>query len=433
MLHFDRTRRSLLVSLALAPFLIGRLRAAPARSRRVSITKFGARADGVTVNTEQIQAAIDHLAGRGGGTLVVPKGVFVSGALSLRPKVDLHLDRDAVLKCATDMKHFPRQRTRIEGHFEESFTPALINADGCDGLTISGQGTLDGSGLPIWDLFWKLRNAAPDPHNFPNLSIERARLALIQNSRQVRVEGVTFKDSQFWNLHFYRCEEVVVRGARFQVPDDYVQAPSTDGIDIDSCRNVSIEDCYFSVTDDCIAAKGSKGPHAMEDENSPPVEHIRIRNCHFRRGHQAFTCGSEATIVRDVIVENCLVTGAINVLMLKLRPDTPQLYEDIHLRNITLDNGAGAILIVQPWTQYRDLKGEPPPRSVARNVSLVGIHGRFGSFGTIRPNPGQTEISDITLKDFDVQLTDDKLTAVDVRGLKFEHVLVNGKLASIPK
>lgn len=152
--------------------------------------------------------------------------------------------------------------------------------------------------------FWKLRGAAPDPHNFPNLGLPRARLALIEDSKEVTVEGITFKDSQFWNLHLYRCENVLVRGARFEVPDDYKQAPSSDGIDLDSCRRVTIDGCTFSVTDDCIAAKGSKGPRAREDKDSPPVENIRVRNCHFRRGHHVLACGSDATIVRDVIVEN---------------------------------------------------------------------------------------------------------------------------------
>ena len=380
-------------------------KAAPRDVKPSSITDFGARADGATVNTAAIQGAIDYIAAAGGGTLVIPAGVFVSGALFLKPGVNLHLDKGAVLKCSTDMQNFPGQRTRIEGHFENHFTPALVNAERCDGLRISGEGTLDGAGRPIWDRFWKLRNAAPDPHNFPNLSVERARLAFIQDSRNVTVEGATFKDSQFWNLHLYRCEHVLIRGARFVVPDDYHQAPSSDGIDIDSCRHVTVDGCYFSVTDDCIAAKGTKGLHALEDKASPPTEHIRVRNCHFRRGHQAFTCGSEAT-VRDVSVEDGRVTGAMNVLMLKLRPETPQLYEDVHMRNITLDNDRGRILLIEPWSQYVDVACGEPPKSTVRNISLTGFKGRYGSLGIIRPNPGLTTIEHIPLKDFEVHLRD---------------------------
>ncbi|HEX8784785.1 MAG TPA: glycosyl hydrolase family 28-related protein, partial [Telluria sp.] len=217
------TRRRFVFSMLAAPLLAAAKPAKPATSaaRQASIADFGAVADDATINTRAIQAAIDHLAGQGGGTVVVPAGVFVSGALFLKPGVHLHLDLGAVLKCSTDMKNFPVQRTRIEGHIEDSFNPALINASGCDGLKITGQGTFDGAGRPIWDLFWKLRNASPDKRNFRNLSIPRARLALIERSNGVVVDGVTFKDSQFWNLHLYRCRDVVVRNARFQVPDDY--------------------------------------------------------------------------------------------------------------------------------------------------------------------------------------------------------------------
>ena len=391
------------------------------------ITDFGAVADGATVNTRAIQAAIDHLAARGGGTVVVPPGVFVSGALFLKPKVNLHLEAGAVLKCSTDMANFPVQRTRIEGHFEEKFNPALINAKHCDGLQITGEGILDGAGRPIWDEFWRRRNAAPDPRNFPNLGVPRARLALIESSRGVRIEGITFKDSQFWNLHLYDNDGVTVRGTRFEVPDDYRQAPSTDGIDIDSCRNVTVDGCFFSVTDDCIAAKGSKGPKAMQDKSSPPVEHIRVRNCVYKRGGGVLTVGSEATIVRDIVVENCRIVGNVRVMTLKLRPDTPQHYEDITFRNVTSEATAGAIVSVQPWSQYANLQGQAPPKSVVRNVSLIGIKGRFAAFGVIRPNPGQTEISEVLLKDFDVELERDKLVATGVKNLRFENVMVNGK------
>jgi polygalacturonase len=142
-----------------APLCSAVARAADAGASRAAVTDFGAIANGGTVNTTAIQAAIDHLAGKGGGTVVVPQGVFVSGALFLKPKVNLHLDKGAVLQCSTDVQHFPVQRTRIEGHFEDKFNPALINANGCDGLRISGEGTFDGAGRPVWDQFWKLRNA----------------------------------------------------------------------------------------------------------------------------------------------------------------------------------------------------------------------------------------------------------------------------------
>lgn len=425
-LHLTR-RRALATLAALATPPVPALAFAQ-DAHRTSITGFGAVADGASVNTRAIQAAIDARAAAGGGTVTVPPGVFVSGALFMKPNVHLHLEAGAVLRCSTDLANFPVQRTRIEGHFEDAFNPGLINASGCDGLRITGSGTLDGAGRPIWDLFWKLRNAAPDPHNFSNLGVPRARLAVIERSRDVVIDGVTFKDAQFWNLHLYRCQHVAVRNARFEVPDDYKQAPSSDGIDLDSCQHVTIDGCHFSVTDDCIAAKGSKGPHALQDQDSPPVEHIRVRNCHFRRGHGVFTLGSEATVVRDVIVEHCTVAD-VDLAVLKLRPDTPQLYEDIHFRHLTLNTtGArGAVLLVRPWTQYVDLKGAAPPLSIVRNISLSNISGSFVGFGSVRPNPGQTEIGNIVIKDCDLKLVQPELAVAGGVPVVFDNVQVNGQ------
>ncbi|HKD05520.1 MAG TPA: glycosyl hydrolase family 28 protein [Bryobacteraceae bacterium] len=420
-LHSRRHFQGLIASVPFWP-LAAKARAAP--GRELLITRSGAVADDSTVNTRFIQSAIDQLAAMGGGTVVVPKGVFVSGALFFKPKVHLRLTEGAVLKCSTDLSNFPAQRTRIEGHFMDNFTPAFINAKNCDGFQLTGDGTLDGAGMPIWELFWKNLS---ENKGFTNTGMPRARLALIEGSKDIRIEGITFKDSQFWNCHLYKNDGVLVHNVHFHVPDNYKQAPSTDGIDIDSSRNVTVDGCVFSVTDDCIACKGSKGPRAMEDKDSPAVEHIRVRNCTFKRGGGVLTCGSEATVVRDVIAEDCRITGGVRIATLKLRPDTPQHYEDITFRNITSEGPSSGIINMAPWSQYFDLQGMEPPKSTVKGLNFVGIKGSFTSFGTIKPNPGQTDISNVLLKDFDVTIKNDTLNTSGVTNLKLENVIVNGK------
>lgn len=394
-------------------------------NHRVSIADFGAVGDGVTLNTKHIQTAIDQMAAKGGGTLVVPKGIFLSGAIFLKPGVNLHLDEGAVLKGSTNLADYPKRMTRIEGHYQ-IWLPALINADRCDHLRITGSGTLDGNGWSFWSEFWARRKANP---KITNLAVERPRLAYIHNSKDVQISGITFKNSSFWNLHLYRCRDVVVNGVQFEVPWGY-KCPSTDGTDVDSCQNVTIEGCTYRVDDDCVCLKGSKGPLAMNDKDSPPVEHIRVKDCTFERGAGVVTLGSEATVVRDVVVEDCKVLGSVPLTRLKLRPDTPQDYENLHYRNITLD-GTGEIIQVRPWTQFFDLNGQRPPKSVVKNVTLSDIKGTFGSFGVIQGNPGQTKISDITLKNINVHLKNERLDAVHVQGLKVENVTVNGKPFSL--
>ena len=171
----------------------------------------------------------------------------------------------------------PSSAPGSKAHFEEKFNPALINAKHCDGFQITGEGTLDGAGMPIWEAVLEVAQRGARSTQLPQ---HRHSPRPARSSSKARatspIDGITFKDSQYWNLHLYNCDGVTVRQARFHVPDDYRQAPSTDGIDIDSSPNVTVDGCFFSVTDDCIACKGSKGPNADKDTDSPSVEHIRV-------------------------------------------------------------------------------------------------------------------------------------------------------------
>ncbi|MEI6945784.1 glycosyl hydrolase family 28 protein [Paraflavisolibacter sp. H34] len=400
----------------------------PAKEKRYNIAERGAVGDGTTLNTKAIQAVIDECAQAGGGTLVVPKGVFLSGSLFLKKGVHIDMEEGAVLKGSTDINDYPKINTRIEGHFEP-WRAALINGDGVDGLRITGKGTLDGSGKPFWLEFYRRRDANGKT---TNLDVERPRLTFIQNSKDVKISGITFLNSGFWNLHLYRCQKVTVENCRFQAPavskpDNH--APSSDGIDVDSSQDVVIRGCFFSVGDDCIALKGSKGPFALQDKESPAVERIEITDCVFEAGGGIVTCGSEATIVRDVVIRRC-TTRKPTVLRLKLRPDTPQLYENISLSDITLENGT-VIFKVSPWTQYFDLKGQEPPKALVRNIKITNVRGNADSFGQITGHD-RTEIRGILVKDVNVQLKNTDLQLNKVQDLQFKNVTVNGKKMEAP-
>src|SRR5208283_5276294 len=115
-----------------------------------------------------------------------------------------------------------------------------------------------------------------------NLDVERPRLVFVDRCSDVRVEGITLQDSGFWNLHLYHCSGVAITGVRINAPDrtqtNPIGSPSTDGIDVDSCQNVTIRGCNISDGDDDIALKGSKGPLADKDADSPPDENILIED-----------------------------------------------------------------------------------------------------------------------------------------------------------
>jgi polygalacturonase len=395
---------------------------AHAKEKRYNIADYGAIGNGKTLNTKAIQTVIDECAQKGGGTIVIPKGVFLSGALFLKPGVNIELQENAVLKGSTNIEDYPKATTRIEGHFEP-WRAALLNGDKVDHLRISGKGTLDGSGEPFWKLFYSRRSVNSKT---TNLSVERPRLVFIQNSHDVKISGINFLNSGFWNLHLYRDQDVAVDNCRFEAPHGSVpndHAPSSDGVDVDSSQDITISNSFFSVGDDDIALKGSKGPFAMDDKDSPPVERIHIFNCVFEAGGGVVTCGSEATIVRDVRIDHCTARGT-NVLRLKLRPDTPQQYENIILDDITME-GSATLVKVSPWTQYFDLKGQTPPKSMIRNISISNVRGSGSSLGEIKGTP-TTDFGSFVIKNVDLQLKNANFSKINFAGFKFENVVVNG-------
>ena len=409
----------------------------PLTAKEITITSAGAVADGETLNTPAIQQAIDDVSAAGGGRVVVPAGDFKTGALVLKQGVELHLAEGATLLGSTDVADYPKQMTRIEGHFEP-WLPALINAKDLEQVRITGRGTLDGNGKPFWVAFWKRRAENP---KCTNLEVERPRLMFLENCRDVVVSGLKFKDSGFWNLHVYNCQDVLIENVSITAPHgnppkiidieqpwdeiSVERAPSSDGIDIDSSRDVVIRGCTISNGDDCIALKGTKGPTAMQDATSPPVENILIEDCDFQSGHGMVTCGSEATIVRNVVVRNCRVGAAVPIVRLKLRPDTPQLYENLLFENIEATD-AQAVFDVKPWTQFFDLQGHPPQKSVVRNVVVKNLQGSVRLLGELRGNEGDT-IEQVRLVDIDITADNARLRTDIAGAVEYDEVRVNGE------
>jgi polygalacturonase len=388
------------------------------------ITDFGAVGDGLTLNTAAIQKAIHAASTAGGGRVEIPAGVFRSGSIFLERGVELHLATGSVLLGSEQIEDYPKRLTRIEGHFEP-WRMALVNAQELQGVRITGDGRLNGSGPVYWKAFWQRRKENP---KCTNLEVERPRLVFIDRCHDVRIEGVALQDSGFWNLHVYRCRDVTITGVRITLPSvnakTGLRGPSTDGIDLDSSQNVAIRHCYISVNDDNIALKGSKGPLADRDLDSPPVENITVEDCEFGDGNGMITCGSEATVVRDVTVRRCKISGRATLLTLKLRPDTPQRYENILIDTIEV-NGQGRFLNVAPWTQFFDLKGEPPPHSTVSGVTIRNVTGQCRALGSLAGHP-RSSIRDVTLENIQLTVTDAKFTPGPIENFSVSNVKING-------
>lgn len=363
------------------------------------LTDYGVVADSPVLQTEQIQALIDRVAQAGGGVIVVPKGTFRSGALFFKKGTHLYLEEGAMLQGSDRITAFPIVKTRMEGQTLDYFA-ALVNADGADGFTIGGKGTLDGNGLPYWESFWLRRKVNPACTNLEEL---RPRLVYVSNSQDVRIDGITIQNSPFWSTHFYRCSRLKLTNLRITSPAAPVKAPSTDAIDLDVCNNVLVKNCYMAVNDDAVVLKGGKGPYADEDPDNGENHDILVEDCTYGFCHSAFTCGSECLHSRNVIVRRCKVEGTAALLTLKMRPDTPQLYEYLLIEDIT--GSVSRVLNIAPWKQFFDLKGRQDiPKSYARQVTLQRMRLDCDIFFNVTKSE-QYELSDFTFRQLEIQAT----------------------------
>ena len=346
-----------------------------ALGRQYVLTDYGVLAGSTDVQTQQIQAVIDRCAQEGGGVVVVPTGTFKTGALFFKQGTHLHLSEGAVLLGSERIIDFPILTTRIEGETCKYFA-ALVNADGLDGFTITGKGTIDGNGLKYWQEFWIRRQWNPQ---CTNKDAQRPRLTYVSNSRNVTIQDVHLINSPFWTNHVYKSDHVRYLDCYIYAPTENVYAPqpkrgapSSDAIDIDVCTDVMVDGCFMHVNDDAVVLKGGKGTWADKDSTNGNCERILIQNCHYGRVHGCLTFGSESLHDRNVILRNCQTDNADRVLWLKMRPDTPQHYEYVLVENIT--GHCDRFLFIHPWTQFfKPGDRKDMPLSRCNNVTLRNI------------------------------------------------------------
>ncbi len=389
-----------------------------ALGKKYDIATFGAVNDSTVLQTEAIQSAIDAAAAEGGGVVVIPAGTYLSGALFFKPRTHLYLAEGAVLKGSDDISDFPVIDTRIEGQSVKYFA-ALVNADHVDGFTLSGRGTIDGNGTRYWKSFWLRRQVNPQCTNMDEL---RPRLVHVSHSDDVQISGVRLVNSPFWTTHLYKCRRVKMLGLYIFSPASPVKAPSTDAIDIDVCSDVLVKDCYMSVNDDAVALKGGKGPWADREPDNGANENIIIEDCTYGFCHGALTCGSESVHNRNIILRRIRINNANRLLWLKMRPDTPQLYEYILVEDITGD--ADNFLYVRPWTQFFDLKDRTDiPMSYSGHVTMRNITFRCNHFFSVEPSD-QYVLSDFTFENLSIRAKDPACDKASVDRFTWNNVEV---------
>ena len=371
------------------------------------------------VQTQKIQELIDYVAANEGGVIVVD-GKYKTGALFFKQGVNLYLEEDSMLIGSDDILDYPLVQTRIEGETCLYYS-ALINVLDVDGFVIAGSGVIDGNGLKFWRSFWQRLKWNP---KCSNKDEQRPRLLFISNSKNVVISGVTLRNSPFWTTHIYKCEKVKYLNCNIYSPFEPVKAPSTDAIDIDACSDVLIKGSNISVNDDAVVLKGGKGPYADLDSNNGGNYNILVIDCNFGFCHSCLTCGSESIHNKNIIMKGCRVDGAKNMLWLKMRPDTPQIYEDI-----LIEDFSGKVLngvFIKPWTQFFDLKDRKDiPMSYANNIVLKDIDIECDRFFSISKKEDQYKLSNFKLVNINVlarvsQISDDIIENLIMDNVNFK-------------
>jgi polygalacturonase len=414
---------SILLTIWLANFSLPSPPPKAAPAKEYVITQFGAGTDSTKLTTQAIQRAIDKAAASGGGTVVVPKGVFLSGALFFKPNTQLRLLAGAKLKGSDNIADYPLVPSRMEGQ-NLNYYAALVNAHKVNNFKITGPGTIDGNGLNFWKGFWAHRDSMQKAgKSSTNLEVHRPRLLFIWGCDNVTIKQVKLHNSGFWTTHLYQCNNVLIENCDIRSPFRPVKAPSTDGVDIDVCQKVTIRGCYISVNDDGVCMKGGKGPNAQKLPENGAVEDILVENCTFGEVHAALTCGSECIHANRITMRNCKMEHERPVLLFKMRPDTYQLYENITIENIT--GKCGTIVTLSPWTQFFNMAGSTEkPFGTIRNITVSNVKVKCKQFAVLNGNPTD-KVANITFKNVDAT-AENAAFPNKYPDVKFENVTLNG-------
>ncbi len=373
------------------------------------------------VCTNEIQSLINYAYDTGGGVIVIPEGVFYTGAIFFKQGVHLCIEKGGILKGSDDISDYPICNTRIEGENCKYYS-ALINADGIDGFTIFGEGVIDGNGEKAWKAFWKRREWNPE---CTNKDEQRPRLIYLSNCKNITVTGLTLQNAHFWTNHLYKCKYVKYIGCRITSPAKPVPAPSTDGIDIDVCEDVLIKNCYFSVNDDAVVLKGGKGPYADTMPENGANERIIVEDCEYGFCHSCLTCGSESIHNKNIIARRLKVKNAERFLWLKIRPDTPQNYELIEIKEI---NGTllEDFVNINPWTQFYDLKERKDiPLSYASNIVIKNCEINCDTYFNVKEDSDQYILSNFIFENLNITARNYGYSAKSIENFKENNVCVN--------
>jgi len=395
-----------------------------------SITDAGAVGDGTTLNTAAIQKTIDSCSARGGGTVTVPPGVFLTGTLQLRSNVELHLEPGGILKGSPRLEDYRLNGRRV-GLF---FTQDARN------VSITGEGTIDGNGDSFMDLqkakkidsagtAWtrqrgRFRELTQGVGDGPAVPKERPyQMIIFSDCRDVTVKDVRITNSPFWTLHFADCDGVIVSGVRIWCN---LLVPNNDGVDITSCSNVLIADCDIRTGDDCIAITGYAHHFDLPGYKDlrHPCENIAVSNCLLVSRSAAIRIGGfDQNSMRNLTFNNITITNSNRGIGIFAR-------DEGSIENLTFSN-----MIIETRLHTGDWwgNGEPihlssvrltkdVPLGKIRNVKFQNVVCR-GESGMLFYGTAESVIENVSLEDVTFHLAEGKLSGLSGGNFDLRPVL----------
>jgi hypothetical protein len=310
-----------------------------------NINKYGAVADGITNNAAAIQQAIDKVSASGGGRVIIPPGNYMTGAIFLKSGVDLHLQLGATLLGPTT----------TEGYLKAKSRPSIVSARDQHDIAISGQGIIDGQAQELMlDIFKKLRSGELKEDSIwlvKRPGVARANNINIVGCKNVKVTGITLKNSSDWVQDYRQCDNVVIDRIKVQSTAYW----NNDGLDITDSKNVRITNCYINSSDDAICLKSEDARFLCEN--------IYIDSCTVRSSANGFKLGTASFGgFKNIVVRNLTVYDTYRSAI-ALESVDGGILENIDIRGVTARNTGNAIFIRRG---HRNVNGKVG--------SLKGVH-----------------------------------------------------------
>lgn len=426
------------------PRILDRIKPPQFPSHDFDITKYGAIGDNKTDCTDAFAKAITACSVHG-GRIVVPKGEYLTGAITLKSNVNLYVSKDATIRFTHDTSKYPLVFSRYEGTELMNYSP-LIYAFEQSNLAITGEGTIDGNAdCENWwpwaggarcgpqDKAHTLttdRNALHDmaEHGIaPNGRVfgpgHYLRPPFIQPFRctNILIEGVTLMNSPMWHVTPALCSNVTVRNLTI-----HSTGPNTDGCNPDSCSDVLIKNCTFSTGDDCIAIKS--GRNADGRRVHTPSENIVVQDCHMKDGHGGVTLGSEVTGgIRNIFAENCEMSSPNLQMAIRIKNNAMRGgdVEHIYARNIKVGQVADAAVGID-FNYEEGAAGNYTP--IVRNVGIRDLTAQKVKYALYLRGFENAPIQGVQLTDCDFESATDPNVIENVQDLSLHNVRINGKL-----